>query len=82
MHNEEYPRWKYHARLGGQIVHSAEEEAALGYGWSENIQVLSEKSRKIVADKQNPPVAQIVAEPEVVVELKKKRRTMRRKRRT
>jgi len=30
----EYPKWVYHETEGSQIVNSAEEEAALGAGWS------------------------------------------------
>lgn len=29
----EYPKWKYHAEIGGIIVHDAHEESALGLGW-------------------------------------------------
>jgi hypothetical protein len=30
---QEFPKWKYHPKLGGKIVQNAEEEKALGEGW-------------------------------------------------
>src|SRR5579884_2868507 len=30
---QEFPKWKYHPKLGGKIVQNADEEKALGRGW-------------------------------------------------
>ena len=30
---QEFPKWKYHPKLGNKIVKNAEEEKALGEGW-------------------------------------------------
>jgi hypothetical protein len=34
--DREYPKWKYHRKLGGKIVHNADEERALGDSWYDN----------------------------------------------
>lgn len=31
-----YPKWKYHAKLEAKIVHSEDEEKALGKEWAES----------------------------------------------
>ena len=33
---QEYPKWKYHRKLGSKIVHNAEEEKALSDTWYDN----------------------------------------------
>lgn len=33
---EYFPKWKYHAQLAAVIVHSADEETALGEGWADS----------------------------------------------
>ena len=33
---QEYPKWKYHRKVGGKIVHNSEEEKALGDSWYDN----------------------------------------------
>ncbi len=39
-----YPKWKYHASEGCKKVNNEEEEKALGYGWSDNSEIVRDKS--------------------------------------
>ena len=41
-----YPKWKYHAEKPALIVHSEEEEKALGKGWAESPAAFKKEEKK------------------------------------
>ncbi len=45
----QYPTWRYHKTLPAQIVHSAEEDKALGPGWFDSPVAFTEEDEAAAA---------------------------------
>jgi hypothetical protein len=45
---QEYPKWKYHRKLESKIVHSSEEEEALGDSWYDSPSESTDTSQFVI----------------------------------
>lgn len=50
-----YPKWKYSATAPAKIVHSADEEVALGEGWEDTPEAFVPKPQPIVPEPEPTP---------------------------
>jgi hypothetical protein len=53
--SDQYPKWKYNRKLGGKIVHNAEEEKALGDSWYDDPRESVDTSKSMFLEKREKP---------------------------
>lgn len=60
--HQTFPKWKYHATERARVVHSVEEEEALGDSWADRPDLVSTKDASAAENEDDTPAAESAAD--------------------